>query len=53
MKTWTILSSAALGLALAGCATHVSKSKQQQVQLATQTGIYSYQRALSPPGAPR
>jgi len=35
---------------LAGCATHpVSKSKRQQVELATQTGIYSYQRALGPP----
>ena len=36
-----------------GCATHVSRSKQQQVELATKTGVYSYQRAIGPHGAPR
>jgi hypothetical protein len=37
----------------AGCATHVSQRKRQQVELATQTGPYAYQRAISPPGPPR
>jgi hypothetical protein len=36
-------------LALCGCATHVSRAKQQQVDLVTRTGIYSYQRAAGPP----
>ena len=34
---------------LAGCATHVSASKQRQVELATQTGPYAYQRAIGGP----
>ncbi len=33
---------------LAGCATHVSKSQRQQVELATQTGQYSYLRTIGP-----
>jgi hypothetical protein len=43
---------AALCLALlaSGCATKpISKKKQDQVDLANQTGIYSYQRALGGP----
>lgn len=48
MKTLTIV---ALSVALAGCATHVSKSKRQQVELATQTGPYAYLRtACGGPG---
>jgi hypothetical protein len=36
----------------AGCATKpISKKKQEQVDLANQTGIYSYQRAMGPPVA--
>jgi hypothetical protein len=50
LPLWFIV---ALAAGLGGCATHVSKSKQQQVALVTQTGQYSYQRAISPPGAPR
>jgi hypothetical protein len=47
MKRGLILATFA-ALLLVGCATHVSRSKQQQVDLVTQTGIYSYQRALGP-----
>jgi hypothetical protein len=47
MKRALLLAAAAI--LLGGCATHVSRSKQQQVDLVTQTGIYSYQRALGPP----
>jgi len=39
----------ALAAAVAGCATHVSASKKQQVELATQTGPYAYQRAIGGP----
>ncbi|MGH8048910.1 MAG: hypothetical protein ACREKL_16835 [Chthoniobacterales bacterium] len=41
-----------LAAMMAGCATHpVSQRKQDQVDLVNQTGIYSYQRAMGPPGA--
>ncbi len=34
----------------AACATKpVPESRRQQVELATQTGVYSYQRAIGPP----
>jgi hypothetical protein len=48
MKRLTFLALAALAFGLCGCATSVSRSKQQQVDLVTQTGIYSYQRAMGP-----
>jgi len=38
-----------LAAAVAGCATHISASKRQQVELATQTGPYAYQRAIGGP----
>ena len=38
-----------LAAAVAGCATHVSASKKLQVELATQTGPYAYQRAIGGP----
>lgn len=38
-----------LAAVVAGCATHVSASKKQQVELATQTGPYAYQRAIGGP----
>ena len=39
-----------LAFFIAACATKpVPKSRQQQVELGTQTGVYSYQRALGPP----
>lgn len=48
MKIATVLG---LAMLVCGCATHpVSKKKQNQVDLANQTGIYSYQRAMGPPG---
>jgi hypothetical protein len=35
-----------------GCATKpVPESRQRQVEMINQTGIYSYQRALGPPRA--
>jgi hypothetical protein len=37
-----------VAMLFAGCATHVSRSKRQQVELATQTGPYSYLRATGP-----
>jgi|GEM_PF-6832222 len=43
-------------LLVAGCANNppaTSKSKLQQVQLETQTGVYSYLRAPGGPGGPR
>jgi len=51
MRRTAFLALAAMALGLCGCATHtqVSRSKQQQVDLVTQTGIYSYQRAMGPP----
>jgi len=52
MKIGFLLPVLALGLMLGGCATHVSRSKQQQVELATQTGPYAYLRtAGGGPGA--
>lgn len=52
MKIFTILLLAAL--VGTGCApTHVSRAKQQQVALVTQTGQYAYLRAGSPAGGPR
>jgi hypothetical protein len=49
MRCSTLLA-LAIALGFCGCATstHVSRSKQQQVDLVTQTGIYSYQRAMGP-----
>lgn len=45
MKMSIVLTSLVLCWSLAGCATHpVSKSKRQQVELATQTGPYAYLR---------
>jgi hypothetical protein len=51
MRRAAFLALTAMALGFCGCATHshVSRSKQQQVDLVTQTGIYSYQRAMSPP----
>jgi hypothetical protein len=47
-----IASMIVLAMVVAGCATKpISERKQQQVDLANQTGIYSYQRAMGPPGA--
>ncbi|MDD5200686.1 MAG: hypothetical protein PHC88_12895 [Terrimicrobiaceae bacterium] len=47
LPVWMLILAAA---ALSGCATHVSQSKQQQVEMATETGPYSYERAISPMG---
>jgi uncharacterized lipoprotein YajG len=37
---------------LAGCATNVPASRRQQVEQATDTGPYSYQRTLGGPMVP-
>jgi len=50
MKMWRFVVVAIAGGMLAGCATHVSKSKRQQVELVTHTGPYAY---LGPPGGAR
>lgn len=51
MRRLAFLALVAMALVFCGCATHtpVSRSKQQQVDLVTQTGIYSYQRTMGPP----
>lgn len=47
MKTLSLL---LLAFFLAACAARpVPESRQQQVELATQTGVYSYQRAVGGP----
>jgi hypothetical protein len=49
MKTFCMLALVAI---CAGCASGpVSERKQGQVDLVNQTGVYSYQRAMGPPGA--
>jgi hypothetical protein len=47
MKMYPLILIAVAGLVFGGCATHVSKSKRQQVELVTHTGPYAY---LGPPG---
>ncbi len=52
MKTCLTVALLVMFTGLSGCAAHVSKSKRQQVELATQTGPYAYLRSVGPgPGA--
>lgn len=50
MKFWMMVILPTMTLALGGCATkNVPESRQQQVEEITQTGPYSYERAVDGP----